>query len=115
MLDKILAAFKSKAAPQQEAPKPTDTSVVDPAVLADMATQIEAFVYDTEVATELAPVFVAMSSVEGFDKVIELLNAKEKQIEAISNNTAQQSTPEVKQEQVAKSMSAAEILKQRNS
>jgi len=117
MLEKILAAFKGKAAPQQvEAPASTpEVKTVDPAVLADMAKQLEDFVYDSEVASELAPVFVAMSAVEGFDKVLELLNAKEKQIEAISNNTAQQSTPEVKQEQTAKSMTAVDILKQRNS
>ena len=127
MIDKIMAAFKPKqAAPAdvtvpevasaentQVDPKNT-TDVQDPAVVADMASKLEAYVYDPEVAQELAPVFVAMSAVDGFDKVMELLDAKEKQIEAVAGNTPQQSTPEVKKQTVVKPQSAAEILKARN-
>ena len=124
MLDKILAAFKPK---QVEAPapevkpedKPADAPAdapkqVDPAAVAEMATKLEAYVYDPEVAAELAPIMVAMSAVDGFDKVVELLDAKEKQIEAISGNTPQQSTPEVKKETVTKPQTATDILKARN-
>lgn len=126
MLDKLMAAFKPKqpaptdaksgepkqgepAAPTEVAPKE-----VDPAAVAEMATKLEAYVYDPEVAQELAPTFVAMSGVEGFDKLVELLDAKEKQIEAIQGNTPQQSTPAVKKETVIKTPSAADILKARN-
>ena len=127
MLDKMMAAFKPKQ-PPADAPKadaPADQAAApdaqaqapaapDPAVVAEMATKLEAFVYDPEVAKELAPVFAAMSAVDGFDKVMELLDAKEKQIEAIGGNTPQQSTPEVKKQTVVKPQSAAEILKARN-
>lgn len=121
----MMAAFKPKAkeeAPEAKpedkqaegAPAPEAKKEVDPAVVAEMATKLQAFVYDAEVAQELAPVFAAMSEVEGFDKVMELLDAKEKQIEAIGGNTPQQSTPEVKKQTVVKPQSAAEILKARN-
>lgn len=127
MLDKMMAAFKPKqaapadkpedkqeAAPEGQAPEAPAKKEVDPAAVAEMATKLEAFVYDAEVAQELAPVFAAMSEVEGFDKVMELLDAKEKQIEAIGGNTPQQSTPGVKKQTVVKPQSAAEILKARN-
>lgn len=127
MLDKLLAAFKPKQpeAKPEDAPKPAEGAAqegkagvepkpVDPAAVAEMATKLEAYVYDPEVAQELASIFVAMSAVDGFDKVIELLDAKEKQIEAIQGNTPQQSTPEVKKETVTKTPTAADILKARN-
>lgn len=102
---------KQEAAPEGQAPAKKE---VDPAQVAEMATKLEAYVYDAEVAQELAPVFAAMAEVEGFDKVMELLDAKEKQIEAIGGNTPQQSTPEAKKQTVVKPQSAAEILKARN-
>ena len=126
MIDKILAAFKPKQAapaapvdaPVVDANAPADAPAAkaapDPQAVADMATKLEAYVYDPEVAAELAPVMVEMSAVDGFDKVLELLDAKEKQIEAISGNTPQQSTPEVKTPVVTKPPSASEILKARN-
>lgn len=129
MLDKLMAAFKPKqaapaapadanapAAPDNQAATPDAQAPAapDPAAVAEMATKLEAYVYDPEVAQELAPVFVAMSAVDGFDKVMEMLDAKEKQIESISGNTPQQSTPDVKKETVIKTPSAAEILKARN-
>lgn len=118
MLDKLMASFKPKQA-TPDAQKPADQAPAakaapDPQAVAEMATKLEAYVYDPEVAQELAPIFVAMSSVEGFDKLVELLDAKEKQIEAIQGNTPQQSTPAVKKETVIKTQSAADILKARN-
>ena len=121
MIEKMLAAFKPKQAapeapvvPDAEAEVPAAKAAQDPQAVAEMATKLEAYVYDPEVAQELAPIFVAMSAVEGFDKVVELLDAKEKQIEAISGNTPQQSTPAVKKETVVKTPTAADILKARN-
>lgn len=127
MLDKLMAAFKPKqpttpaaavaetsAAATPPADAPAAKAAPDPQAVADMATKLEAYVYDPEVAQELAPIFVAMSAVDGFDKVIELLDAKEKQIEAIQGNTPQQSTPAVKKETVTKTPTAADILKARN-
>jgi len=123
MIEKMLAAFKPKqAAPEApvvpdanvQAEAPAAKAAPDPQAVADMATKLEAYVYDPEVAAELAPVMVEMSAVEGFDKVLELLDAKEKQIEAISGNTPQQSTPEVKTPVVTKPQTATDILKARN-
>ena len=118
LLDKIMAAFK----PKQEAPAAPNTPVdapkgVDPAVLANMTAQLECFVYDTELAAELAPAFVAMSTVGGFDKVMELFAAKEKQIEALNvGGKGQKSTPAVQEKPVEgepKPKSATDILRER--
>lgn len=131
LLDKLLAAFKPKQeAPaaqeeqaQPEAPAEAPEAAVDapnevdPAVLADMAAQLEGFVYDPELATELAPAFVAMSAVDGFDKVMELFAAKEKQIEALNvGGKEQKSTPAVQEKPVEgepKPKSATDILRER--
>lgn len=127
LLDKLLAAFKPKqeATPEEQpsqegtpeapvdAPKEADT-----VALADMVAQLEGFVYDPELASELAPAFVAMSAVEGFDKVMELFTAKEKQIEALNvGGQEQKSTPEVQEKEpeadTPKPKSATDILRER--
>ena len=135
LLDKILAAFKPKkkeeqpaVQPEQEAPAAQEPAVeqepesapqaeADPAALADMVSKLEAFVYDTELASELAPAFVAISAVEGFDKVMELFAAKEKQIEALNvGGQEQKSTPAVQEkpeEEQPKAKSATDILRER--
>lgn len=133
LLDKILAAFKPKKQEEQpavEAPAEQSTEVetpaveqepakqeADPAALAEMASKLEAFVYDPELAAELAPAFVAMSAVEGFDKVMELFAAKEKQIEALNvGGQEQKSTPAVQEkpkEEQPKAKSATDILRER--
>ena len=130
LLDKLLAALKSKKQEEQpavEAPAEQSTEVetpavetsheADPAALADMVSKLEAFVYDTELASELAPAFVAISAVEGFDKVMELFAAKEKQIEALNvGGKEQKSTPAVQEKPVEgepKPKSATDILRER--
>ena len=103
MLDKILSAFQAKnKAAQEEEKKPMDKGqseavkpVVDPAKVAEWADKVVAYVYDEELAQEIAPVFAAMEGQEGFDKLIELLDSKEKQIEAISKgSSAGKTSPE---------------------
>lgn len=121
LFDKIFAAFKpaSKEAVEAVAEAVAAPAAVvaeaDPVALADMANRLVASVYDLEVADSLSPVFVAMSAVEGFDKVMELLDAKEKQIAAIGANTPLQSNPSAKAEPVVtKTPTATEILAARN-
>ena len=136
MLDKLMGAFvtmmKSKALkPAEEFPKdepeaePKDEQVaepeaeqkaeLDPVLVSQWEVALERFVYDPELAKELAPVFVSLLSVEGFDKVIDLLETKEKQIEAISSGCNQQSNPDQKQEpQEVKPQTATDILKARH-
>ena len=130
MLEKMLGAFKAKSKPaheeeqesmdegQAEAVKPA----VDPAKVAEWADKVVAYVYDEELAQEIAPVFAAMEGQEGFDKLIELLDSKEKQIEAISKGSSEGKTSPESKGKDAKSVdnqepeqkaSATDILKER--
>lgn len=118
LLDKLLAAFKpKKATPFVEHTPPPTVEEPSPAALAEMASKLEGFVYDPELAAELAPAFVSMSAVDGFDKVMELFAAKEKQIEALNvGGQEQKSTPAVQEKLEAeqpKTPSATDILRQR--
>ena len=133
MLDKLMGAFvtmmKSKAlkpaeefpkdeqvAEPKDEPKDEPKAALDPVLISQWEVQLERFVYDPELAKELAPVFVSLLSAEGFDKVIDLLETKEKQIEAISSGSNQQSDPDQKQEpQEVKPQTATDILKARHS
>ena len=127
MLDKMLSAFKAKSTPAQEEQKPKDEGqpevnkpAVDPAKVAEWADKVVAYVYDEELAKEIAPVFAAMEGQEGFDKLIELLDSKEKQIEAISKgSSAGKTSPEPKgaksvdNQEPEQKASATDILKER--
>ena len=122
LLDKLLAAFKPKKATpfvEHTAPPTVEEPLVQPspAALAEMASKLEGFVYDPELAAELAPAFVSMSAVDGFDKVMELFAAKEKQIEALNvGGQEQKSTPAVQENtetERPKTPSATDILRQR--
>ena len=126
MIDKILSAFKAKnKAAQEEEQKPMgkgQSEAVDPAKVAEWAGKVVAYVYDEELAQEIAPVFAAMEGQEGFDKLIELLDSKEKQIEAISKGSSEGKTSPESKGKGAKSVvnqepeqkaSATDILKER--
>ena len=137
MLDKLMGAFvtmmKSKALkPADEFPKDETVAAaepepelkdipvaeqkaaLDPVLVSQWEVQLERFVYDPELAKELAPVFVSLLRAEGFDKVIDLLETKEKQIEAISGSQHQQTDPLQKQEvKEVKPTTATDILKSR--
>lgn len=130
MLDKMLGAFKAKNKPaQEEEQKPMDEGqpegkkpAVDPAKVAEWADKVVAYVYDEELAQDIAPVFAAMEGQEGFDKLIELLDSKEKQIEAISKGSSEGKTsPETKgkdaksvdNQEPEQKASATDILKER--
>ena len=141
MLDKLMGAFvtmmKSKALkPAKEFPKDETVAepeaelknelkdepvseqkaVLDPVLVSQWEVQLERFVYDPELAKELAPVFVNLLRAEGFDKVVDLLETKEKQIEAISGSQQQQTNPWQKQEvKEVKPTTATDILKSRHS
>lgn len=129
MLDKMLGAFKAKIKPAQEEQKPVVVlppeavkPAVDPAKVAEWEAKVIAYVYDAELALEIAPVFAAMEGQEGFDKLIELLDSKEKQIEAISKGSSEGKTsPEAKgkdaksvdNQEPEQKASATDILKER--
>lgn len=125
----MLGAFKAKNKPAQEEQKPVGEgqpeavkAAVDPAKVAEWADKVVAYVYDEELAQEIAPVFAAMEGQEGFDKLIELLDSKEKQIEAISKGSSEGKTSPESKGKDAKSVdnqepeqkaSATDILKER--
>ena len=144
MLDKLMGAFvtmmKSKALkPADEFPKdetvaaaaaelkdePVDEledipvaeqkAALDPVLVSQWEVNLERFVYDPELAKELAPVFVSLLRAEGFDKVIDLLETKEKQIEAISGSSQHQQTDPLQKQEVkeVKPTTATDILKSR--
>ena len=129
MLDKIMAAFMPKPpepveVPQEPEPKDLpkepegetkNPKVLDAALVTEWETKLAQFVYDPELAAELAPSFVRLLGSDGFDKVLELLETKEKQIEAIGSSYKQQSSPDQKQEEkVVKPQTATDILRSRN-
>ena len=117
LLEKLLAAFKPKKATPAVEHTPPPTEQQSPAALAAMVSKLEGFVYDPELAAELAPAFVSISAVDGFDKVMELFAAKEKQIEALNvGGQEQKTTPGVQENteiERPKTLSATDILRQR--
>lgn len=62
--------------------------------------RLKTIVYDDELVEELAPAFLSLHGKEGFDQVLDLLETKEKQIEAISGGDwfKQESDPDAKDE-----------------
>ena len=61
---------------------------------------LKGLVYEDELVDELAPVFMEFYGKEGFDKVVELLETKEQQIEYISGGDwfKQETDPDHKEE-----------------
>ena len=105
--------FRSEPVAEPEAEQ---KAALDPVLISQWEVYLERFVYDPELAKELAPVFVSLLSAEGFDKIIDLMEIKEKQIEAISGSQHQQTDPWQKQEvKEVKPTTATDILKARHS
>lgn len=61
--------------------------------------KLKGILYDDDLVEELAPVFAELHGSEGFDKVIELLETKEKQIEAISEGDFHEQTTDQQEQQ----------------
>lgn len=72
LLEKLLKGSKGKVTTNKEQAK------------AKIKQDLKGLLYEDELVEELLPVFESLSSQEGFEKVMELLTTKEKQIEAIS-------------------------------
>lgn len=61
--------------------------------LEEYKTKLKTILYDEELIEEFAPLFAKLSAHEGFDKVVELLETKEKQLESLtSTDWSQQDT-----------------------
>ena len=89
ILERIMGGAKSKASSNQSALEET------------VKQKLKGIVYDDELINELLPTFVKLYSVEGFSTVVELLEAKEKQIETISGGDwfKQETDPQNKDQQ----------------
>lgn len=62
--------------------------------------RLKGILYDDALVEELAPVFIKLNGVDGFNQVFELLETKEKQIETISGGDwfKQETDPQSKQD-----------------
>lgn len=109
-LDKMMGGFNKKAEHEQ-------TTALDV-----MKTKLKGIVYDDELVDELAPIFAKLSTNEGFDKVIELLETKESQLEKIAggewtkqitDSDDQSSKSDKKDKEQSETLSAEEILAQK--
>lgn len=89
ILERLMGSAKSKAS--------TNQSMLEETV----KQKLKGIVYDDELINELLPTFVKLYSVEGFSTVVELLEAKEKQIETISGGDwfKQETDPQNKDQQ----------------
>ena len=89
ILERLMGGAKSKASSNQ--------SILEETV----KQKLKGIVYDDELIAELLPTFVKLYSVEGFSTVVELLEAKEKQIETISGGDwfKQETDPQNKDQQ----------------
>ncbi len=106
MLEKMLGSFKSKAQTNSKA------------LEEQLKVKLKGVVYDDELVEALLPTFLKLQGVEGFSEVMELLESKEQQIEAISGgNWFKQETKdtgddgEQQQEQEKESDLVDELLK----
>ena len=89
ILERLMGGAKTKASSNQSALEET------------VKQKLKGIVYDDELINELLPTFVKLYSVEGFSTVVELLEAKEKQIETISGGDwfKQETDPQNKDQQ----------------
>ena len=89
ILERLMGSAKSKASTNQSMLEETVTQ------------KLKGIDYDDELINELLPTFVKLYSVEGFSTVVELLEAKEKQIETISGGDwfKQETDPQNKDQQ----------------
>lgn len=72
LLDRLLGSAKNKA--------DENKGVLE----TEIKQRLKNILYDDELVEELAPVFIKMNGTEGFNQVFDLLETKERQIEAIS-------------------------------
>ena len=72
LLERLMGASKKKVDENQGA------------LEAQIKAKLKGIVYDEELVDELTPVFMRLNGVDGFNQVLELLETKERQIEAIS-------------------------------
>ena len=73
LFDKLTKGFGGKKAKTEEES------------LGKFKEQLSGILYDEELVDEFAPIFAKLSQHEGFDKVVELLETKERQLESFSD------------------------------
>lgn len=84
LLERLMGSAKNKADDNKGA------------LEAEIKAKLKGILYDEELVNELAPVFMKLQGVDGFNQVFELLETKERQIEAMSGGDwfKQETTPD---------------------
>lgn len=97
LLERLMGSAKNKA------------DVNKGALEAEIKAKLKGILYDEELVNELAPVFMKLQGVEGFNQVFELLETKERQIEAMSGGDwfKQETTPDKSTEEQSTDDSAS--------
>lgn len=72
LLERLMGSAKNKADDNKGA------------LEAEIKAKLKGILYDEELVNELTPVFMKLQGVDGFNQVFELLETKERQIEAMS-------------------------------
>lgn len=106
LLERLMGASKKKVDENQGA------------LEAQIKAKLKGIVYDQELVDELTPVFMRLNGVDGFNQVFDLLETKERQIEAISGGDwfKQESDASNKQEKEEESSNLVDsILKKQYS
>lgn len=97
LLERLMGSAKNKADDNKGA------------LEAEIKVKLKGILYDEELVNELAPVFMKLQGVDGFNQVFELLETKERQIEAMSGGDwfKQETTPDKSTEEQSTEDSAS--------
>lgn len=97
LLERLMGSAKNKADDNKGA------------LEAEIKAKLKGILYDEELVNELAPVFMKLQGVDGFNQVFELLETKERQIEAMSGGDwfKQETTPDKSTEEQSTDDSAS--------
>lgn len=101
MLDKLIDGWKKANKKPEENPKDDqgDTSGVSPELLKQYQERLVGVLYDDELVNEFAPLFAKMHQHDTEQKMLQLLETKEKQIQAVADGSAyKQASPEKDEE-----------------
>lgn len=102
LLERLMGSAKNKADDNKGARE------------AEIKAKLKGILYDEELVNELAPVFMKLQGVEGFNQVFELLETKERQIEAMSGGDwfKQETNPENKSNEEQTTDDSASLVDQ---
>jgi len=102
LLERLMGSAKNKADDNKGA------------LEAEIKAKLKGILYDEELVNELAPVFMKLQGVDGFNQVFELLETKERQIETISGGDwfKKETDPQTKVEEEQTTEDSASLVDQ---